>query len=225
MRLHFFLSVLLQTTYFTVFAQVNYELRKEVNEYVNGKMPNLQTAFIAEAVKGDYRTAIVWPCVIEGKFIDDDIIGLVYKKEDKEWIFVKEIGAFRGDGKMKIAEAMGGFDFEVIKPKGLQKVKNIPDFIFEQAKEINDQLAKKNDNEAVKAIEKMATAFSIEMSGYSDGFSEVVVPGLFQDTPMVLSNTEKKKKTVQANLSMGTIQGKIFFTSENGYWAISKLGE
>ncbi len=223
MRLFSLLIILLVFLPFNVQSQESdYQLREMVKTRLSEEYSDLHFAMLSEISKNDLRIAIFWPCIMNGNFIDDDIVGYAFKKENNEWIFKEELSLSRG-GKEKITAITGSTDFKVTKPNGLE-IDSLSLFIYNNAKEIKDSLRSDNGYEIARLIEGLSRAFSLDICGYDDAYAELIIKGLFAIKQMEFSEIKISGNKATANVLLPwDVKQKIEFIKVESGWTISQI--
>jgi hypothetical protein len=177
-------------------------LRDAVRHEIERIKPGLYFAIIAEAERGDVRAAIVWPALYRGKFIDDDIIALIFRRDGQKWISIKkEIKLSSAGSREKFADAMGGPDYKVIKPDGLANHK-LPSHLMSEISRLHEALEREQSRDAIDAIESLSRAFSLNMAAFDDAFAEMLIESSSVRASLDLNRFAADKENVRADSDM-----------------------
>ena len=154
-------------------AQVKMEfvLRDEVKQKVEKISPGTSFGMIAEVARADRRAAIVWPGIMKGKILDDDVVAFIFEKSDKKgWAFLEQVGPLRGssEASAKLSKALGGPDDQrVARPCGVAK-KDLQDFVNEHVQGFSSALKAGQAEKAMDEFEKLNRAFSFSLVAFDD---------------------------------------------------------
>ena len=185
---------------------VKYELRAAVRKALDKKRAGVAYGLVAEVVRAERRAAIVWPAIVDGKIIDDDIVALIFERQaDGGWTYLSEVGPLRGkQAATTLSEALGGADDQrIVRYCGVARAE-LEAHLNDNGKAFADALAAGKADEAMAAYERLTRAFSISQAAYDDTLPELLSKGAFSSGWKL--NTAGEGQLIACE---GTVGGKI----------------
>lgn len=198
-----------------------YVLREVLTTKLSNEHPELHFSMLGEISKKDIRIAIFWPCIINGHFIDNDIMGYAFTKKNNKWVFKEELALSLENATQEIIKVIGSTDFELTKPKGLE-IDTIPSFIYKNANNIKNSLKSGNNALTAKLIENLSAAFSIDLCGYDNTYANLIIKESLTSEQMIFSKAVISKNIATVNV-LPPMASKITLVKAESGWAIHTI--
>lgn len=133
----------------------------------------------AEIALGDERIAVTWRAFRQdGRFVDNDIVGLRFRREAGGWRFMETGGGRQMSGAPDVTELMGGEGWKVIRTCGAS-LTDIPTMIPELASAFDDAFQAKGSDLALATYLAFTTAFSFEEVAYTHHLPNYLMKRVF----------------------------------------------